>query len=106
MRRREPPCRHAPPPSPPKPQSTSVPSTRNATRTWARHSSRFSPRSPVETTSIARMFRSELCACFSACCAEERGVVPLGETLLGALGVGASTLRQHHAVGVQLRLEP
>src|SRR3954452_22964098 len=50
-------------------QSTSVPSTRKATRTWARHSSRFSPRSPVETTSIARMFRSELCACFSACCA-------------------------------------
>src|SRR3954449_9108013 len=50
-------------------QSTSVPSTRKATRTWARHSSRFSPRSPVETTSIARMLRSELCACLSACCA-------------------------------------
>ena len=43
-----------------KAQSTSVPSTRNATRTCARHSSRLSPRRPVETTSIARMFRSEL----------------------------------------------
>src|SRR5688500_7102489 len=47
----------------------SVPSMRNATRTWARHSSRFSPRSPVETTSMARMLRSEVWACFRACCA-------------------------------------
>src|SRR5215216_1315720 len=50
-------------------QSTSEPSTRKATRTWARHSSRFSPLRPVETTSTARMLRSEVCACLSACCA-------------------------------------
>src|SRR6185503_15764937 len=47
----------------------SVPSIRNATRTWARYSSRFSPRIPVLTMSTARMFRSEVCACFSACIA-------------------------------------
>src|SRR6185312_439230 len=50
-------------------QSMSVPSIRNATRTWARYSSRFSPRIPVLTMSTARMFRSEVCACFSACIA-------------------------------------
>ena len=53
-------------------QSTSVPSIRNATRTWARYSSRFSPRIPVETMSTARMLRSELCAC---CQRLLRGVV-------------------------------
>src|SRR4051794_12670421 len=50
-------------------QSTSVPSIKNATRTWARYSSRFSPRMPVETMSTARMLRSEPCACCSACLA-------------------------------------
>ena len=35
-------------------------STRKATRTWARHSSRLSPRRPVETRSTALMFRSGL----------------------------------------------
>src|SRR5262245_25892458 len=47
----------------------SVPSIRKATRTCARYSSRFSPRIPVLTMSTARMFRSEVCACFSACIA-------------------------------------
>ena len=41
--------------------------TRKATRTWARYSSRFSPRIPVETMSTARTFRSVPCACASAC---------------------------------------
>src|SRR5262245_6100380 len=41
----------------------------NATRTWARYSSRFSPRIPVETMSTARMFRSDVFACSSACLA-------------------------------------
>src|SRR5215218_4776454 len=50
-------------------QSTSVPSIKNATRTWARYSSRFSPRMPVETMSTARMLRSEPWACCSACLA-------------------------------------
>src|SRR5215218_1091653 len=50
-------------------QSTSVPSIRKATRTWARYSSRFSPRIPVETMSTARMLRSDPCACSSACLA-------------------------------------
>src|SRR5690348_12596111 len=50
-------------------QSTSVPSIKNATRTWARYSSRFSPRMPVETMSTARILRSEPCACSSACLA-------------------------------------
>src|SRR5215203_753815 len=50
-------------------QSTSVPSIKNATRTWARYSSRFSPRIPVETMSTARMLRSDPCACSSACLA-------------------------------------
>src|SRR4051812_5857311 len=50
-------------------QSTSVPSIRNATRTWARYSSRFSPRIPVETMSTARMLRREPWACCSACLA-------------------------------------
>src|SRR4051794_20064563 len=47
----------------------SVPSIRNATRTWARNSSRFSPRIPVETMSTARMLRSDDCAWVSACLA-------------------------------------
>src|SRR5262249_9504118 len=34
---------------------------------WARYSSRLSPRIPVLTMSSARMLRSELCACESAC---------------------------------------
>ena len=42
-------------------------SIRNATRTWARHSSRLSPRRPVETRSTALMLRSELRASVSAC---------------------------------------
>src|SRR5829696_2568996 len=48
-------------------QSPSVPSTRKATRTCARYSSRFSPRIPVETMSTARMLRSVPWACASAC---------------------------------------
>src|SRR6185312_990868 len=48
-------------------QSISVPSIRKATRTWARYSSRFSPRIPVETMSTARMLRSVPSAWCSAC---------------------------------------
>jgi len=53
-RRREPPCRHPPPTSPPSSFDGRCPRPGTATRTWARHSSRFSPRSPVETTSKSR----------------------------------------------------
>src|SRR4051812_28255759 len=41
-------------------------STRNETRTCARHSPRPSPRRPVETTSTALMLRNERCASASA----------------------------------------
>src|SRR4051794_8507065 len=43
-------------------------SMRNEMRTCARHSPSPSPRSPVETTSTALMFRSVFCASASACC--------------------------------------
>src|SRR6185437_15641145 len=43
-------------------------SMRNEMRTCARHSVSPSPRSPVETTSTALMFRSVLFASASACC--------------------------------------